>query len=104
VLTDAAAIIKDKLQGRPPENLKGISSDYLVTSLTNMEDRPWKEWRRGKPLTEDSLARLLKPFSLRPKRMRMGERLIRGYVPVKVLEAAERYVEEEAEDIEEVET
>ena len=103
VLADVAAIIKDLLQGRPPENLKGVASNYLVSALVNKEDRPWKEWRRGSPLTEHSLSKLLKPFSLRPKKMRIGVNPTRGYVPVKVLEAAERYVKEEADEVEEEE-
>lgn len=49
-------------------------------------------WSRGTALTEHSLARLLKPFSLFPKKIRQGRNLFRGYVPAKVLEAAERYV------------
>ena len=100
VLADVAAIIKEKLQGDHPR-MEGISSHDLVTALVAIDDRPWKEWKRGRPLTEHSLARLLKPFSLRPKRMRVRENLIRGYVYFKVLEAAERYVEEEAQEVEE---
>jgi hypothetical protein len=62
-----------------------------------------KQLRRAneQPLTEHSLARLLKPFSLFPKKIRQGRNLFRGYVPLKVLEAAERYVEEEPEEVEE---
>ena len=101
LLADVAAIIKNLLQGRPPESVKGVASNYLVSTLVNKEDRPWKEWKRGRPLTEDSLARLLKPFSLRPKKMRIGGNPTRGYITLKVFEAAERYVEEEAEGIEE---
>jgi hypothetical protein len=100
MLADTAAIIKAKLQGRPPEN-QAISSRDLVNALVAKDDRPWKEWKRGRPLTEDSLARLLKPFNLRPKRIRAGANLIRGYVYFKVLEAAERYVDEEAEEVDE---
>ena len=101
VLADLAAIIKDKLMGRPPERMKGISSSELVRALVAMNERPWKEWKRGSPLTEHSLSKLLKPFSLFAKRIRTGSALIRGYIPIKVLETAERYVKEEAEEVEE---
>jgi hypothetical protein len=53
------------------------------------------------PSHEHSLSKLLKPFSLRPKKMRIGGNPTRGYVPVKILEAAERYVKEEADEVEE---
>ena len=99
-LADVAAIIKTKLVGQPPKSLKGISSSDLVRALVLLDERPWKEWRRGSALNEHSLARLLKPFSLFSKRIRMGsDRLIKGYVPVKVLEAAERYVKKEMEEV-----
>ena len=39
-LADVAAVIKDRLRGLPPANLKGISSKYLVDTLINKEDRP----------------------------------------------------------------
>jgi hypothetical protein len=83
--------------------MKGVASNYLVSTLVNMNDRPWREWKRGRPLTEDSLARLLKPFNIRPKKMRIGGNATRGYFTVKVLEAAERYVREETEEVEEEE-
>ena len=63
-LADVAAIIKTKLVGQPPKSLKGISSSDLVRALVLLDERPWKEWRRGSALNEHSLARLLKPFSL----------------------------------------
>jgi putative DNA primase/helicase len=98
LLADVAAIIKHKLQGRPPENVKVVSSHDVVAGLVAMgEEKPWAEWRRGRPITEHSLARFLRPFSLPPTRIRTGpgERdLTRGYVPADVLRAAERYVEE----------
>ena len=96
-LADAAAIIKKYMQGPPPK--KGISNHDLVTYLVAMDDRPWKEWKRGSPLNEHSLKRLLKPFNLRPKRIRIGAVLIRGYVTAQVLEAAARYVKEESEEV-----
>ena len=40
----------------------------------------------------------LQPFS---EEVRQGRNLFRGYVPAKVLEAAERYVVEEPEEVEE---
>ena len=32
-----------------------------------MEDRPWPEFRRGKPISQVQLARLLKPFGIKSK-------------------------------------
>ena len=41
-----------------------ITSKELVDSLIAVEDHPWSDWRRGKPLTQNGLARLLKPFEI----------------------------------------
>lgn len=43
-----------------------LASGELITSLIVMEDRPWPEWKKGDPLTKTQLARLLKPFGVRP--------------------------------------
>jgi len=42
----------------------GIRSVDLVTKLTADPERPWAEWKRGKPLTQKQLGRLLSPFGI----------------------------------------
>ena len=44
-----------------------------------MEDRPWGEWKRGKPLSGVSLARLLKPFGIKPIQLKEDGQNKRGY-------------------------
>lgn len=56
-----------------------LSSEDIVESLVAMEDRPWPEWRRGMPLSKRGLARLLKPFGISPRGVRIGDRTPRGY-------------------------
>jgi putative DNA primase/helicase len=109
-LADVAAIVKNKIQNQSPAapRLKAIASSEFVTLLVAMAERPWSEWRRGQPLTQNSLARLLKPYGLKPKRHRIGtgpNDTIRGYATNKILEAERRFVdieteEEDAEDAE----
>jgi putative DNA primase/helicase len=41
-----------------------IRSGDLVAKLTADPERPWAEWKRGKPLTQKQLAGLLKPFRI----------------------------------------
>ena len=79
--------IRDILHGR-----ERISSKDLVESLVELEDRPWSEWRHGKPLTQNSLARLLKPFGIRPKKIRLGEKSIQGYERAEFEEVFGRYL------------
>jgi putative DNA primase/helicase len=42
--------------------VKAVSSQDLVCALVVMEDRPWGEWRRGQPLTQNSLASVTEVF------------------------------------------
>ena len=57
-----------------------------------MEDRPWPEFKRGQPLSSTQLARLLKPFGIRPKVVRIGAGTPRGYTLQAFLDAFARYL------------
>ncbi len=82
------------------EDLRGIFGDGqskrysrdLVAQLTQMEDRPWPEWKAGKPLSLRQLARLLEPFGVKPKHLRIGKTTGRGYEKRDFEEVFERYL------------
>jgi putative DNA primase/helicase len=69
-----------------------ISSAELADALGAMEDRPWSEWRQGKPITKSQLARLLKPFDVRPKTVRLGPDTAKGYRRSQFADAFSRYL------------
>lgn len=56
-----------------------ISSANLVKQLVAMEDRPWCEWKRGNPLTPNSMSRILKAFDIQPQQLRIGHENVKGY-------------------------
>ena len=56
-----------------------IFSKTLVEKLIDLEERPWCEWRRGKPLTQNSLSKLLKPYHLVSNAKRIGSEVAKGY-------------------------
>ncbi len=58
-----------------------LSSEEIVNELLKMEDRPWPEWKKGKPITKVQLARLLKPFGVNPTTIRVDStrRPTKGY-------------------------
>jgi putative DNA primase/helicase len=68
-----------------------ISSADLVKQLVAMEDRPWCEWKRGYPLTPNSMARLLKAFDIQSKQLRIGDINIKGYALEMFTDAFIRY-------------
>ena len=72
-------------------SVERISSADLVKQLVAMEDRPWCEWKRGSPLTPNSMARLLKAFEIQPKQVRIGEENIKGYALEMFTDAFIRY-------------
>jgi putative DNA primase/helicase len=56
-----------------------MHSADLVAALHDLEDRPWSTWHRGKPLTQNGLARLLKDLRIRPCDLRIGITVKKGY-------------------------
>jgi hypothetical protein len=70
-----------------------ISSSLLVDYLVMNPDRPWAEWRHGRPMTQRSLARLLKDFQIFPKTIRLDkDKTIKGYELEQFHEAFKRYL------------
>jgi len=69
-----------------------IFSSDLVDALKEKLDRPWSDWNRGNGLTQNGLARLLKPFSVKSKNMRINEDLKKGYELDGFKDAFKRYI------------
>jgi hypothetical protein len=51
-----------------------LPSAEIIDELLRREDAPWQEWHKGKPITQAGIARLLKPFGIRPKQHRYEDR------------------------------
>jgi hypothetical protein len=47
-----------------------ISSSELAKALAEIETSPWSEWSQGKPITPNKVAKLLKPYCIKPKNLR----------------------------------
>jgi hypothetical protein len=70
-----------------------ISSAALIEALCEITPRPWAEYgRSGKPLTQNKLARLLKPLGIAPERLEVGDERARGYFRSHFDKAFERYL------------
>jgi putative DNA primase/helicase len=76
-------------------NTDRLTSADLVESLIAIEGRPWAEWRGGKPITPNGLARLLKPFGIAPTTIRVGSRTPKGYQLAQFADSFERYLSSE---------
>ena len=53
-----------------------LKSQVIIEKLDEMEDRPWAEWSRGRPMIPQQMSRLLRPFGIRSRAIRFeGGRL-----------------------------
>ena len=68
-----------------------MASSEIVGDLIVMEERPWSEWRHGKPLTAQTVAKLMKPFSVRARVLKLHGSSARVYLRADVEAAAARY-------------
>jgi hypothetical protein len=76
-----------------------LSSEEIIEYLISLEDRPWPEWKIGKPLTKAGLARLLKKFEasdgvpIAPSTIRLADgQTSKGYYRLAFEDAFTRYL------------
>lgn len=69
-----------------------ISSSELVEKLIALEERPWCEWKKGFPMTQNSLAKLLKAFRIESKNIRIFNKTVRGFEYAQFEDAFNRYL------------
>jgi Protein of unknown function (DUF3631) len=75
-----------------------ISSAHLIEKLVEIVPRPWGEYgKSGKPLTQNGLARLLKPLAIKPQVLRIGTETPSGYFRHQFYEAWERFLSSDGE-------
>jgi putative DNA primase/helicase len=90
LLADVRAIFTERGTDRLP------SAD-LTEALTAIEGHPWAEWKGGKPITPNGLARLLQPFGIAPESIRIGDRTPKGYQLARFQDAFARYLPQQGE-------
>jgi hypothetical protein len=74
-----------------------ISSSSLLDGLNSLEYSPWRTYLHDKPLDGRGLAKMLGPFSIKPKTIRFKEKVDKGYYKSDFKEAFEQYLELQAE-------
>jgi putative DNA primase/helicase len=90
LLGDIKAVFDDRSVDR-------LSSAEICTALCEMEGKPWADWK-GKSLTTNQLARLLKPFSIVTNTtVRVGTKTAKGYYRREFEAAWQRYLTHDAD-------
>jgi hypothetical protein len=87
MLTDLRAIFEDTQETR-------TTTATLIDRLCEIEESPWGDWY-GKRITSQGLAKLLKPYGIRPRQWRDSyDGVCRGYVRSDFEDAWTRYLPE----------
>lgn len=68
-----------------------LSSADLCAALVGMAESPWAELQKGRPLTPNKLARLLRPFSVGSGTIRVDDGTAKGYYREAFEESWRRY-------------
>jgi hypothetical protein len=74
-----------------------LASAVLVEELVKREDRPWPEYRQDRPITKRGVASLLQRFGVKPKNIRLGGEVVKGYEYAQLLPAFSTYLAPPAE-------
>jgi putative DNA primase/helicase len=70
-----------------------LFSKEIVAALAKREDRPWAEYRDGRPITKNQLAELVKKYGIpRNRTQRRGKRTDKGYRAEWFADAWARYL------------
>ena len=84
LLSDIKTICSDRVE---------ISSKDLVNALCELEGGRWGEFSRGKPLTQNRLARLLAPFNIKTSNIRFSpDSQSKGYTVADFVDSWNRYI------------
>jgi hypothetical protein len=69
-----------------------VFSRRLTDWLNGMQSHAWAEANRGRPINEHWLAQQLRPYGIRPRSMRIGEEVCRGYALEDMMDSFKRYI------------
>jgi hypothetical protein len=69
-----------------------MTTQSLLAGLTSFGSRPWNESTRGKPSTDLWLAQQLRPYGVKPRNLRIGDQVLRGYLRDDLLDVFRRYI------------
>ena len=77
------------------EKVDRLPSKVLLKRLNDMPDRPWASHNRGKEMNGHGLARMLRPFRVKPKTYKDGAKPVKGYLLADLQPVFDRYLEAE---------
>ncbi len=91
LLADIKSCFDDSAPADPKDAGK-LPTVTLLERLHKLTERSWATWSRGKPITANGLANVLKPYGVRPRDLWLEGRNVRGYEMANFEDAWERYL------------
>ena len=85
LLADIQVIFKEKEVDR-------IATAELIQALCSDDEKPWKTYSKGFPITPRQLANKLKAYDIHSKTIRIGDDTAKGYEKDQLTEAFSRYI------------
>jgi hypothetical protein len=86
ILTESTNVEHDA--GRPVL----IRPEVLLRELLALDERPWRTWSKGHPITVNRVGRLLGLFGIKSKVVWLADTAVRGYLVGQLEEAIGRYL------------
>jgi len=83
-------LLKDIQRVFTDRKVDRLFSVDLASTLVEFEESPWLDIR-GKPLNAGKLAKMLKPFNIKPRQIRIAASNLKGYLKEDFIDAWERY-------------
>ena len=69
-----------------------IATTDLLPLINDDDELPFGSWRDGRGLDGRGLARLLKPYEIKPRTLRIGDQTAKGYLSADLRDAWDRYL------------
>jgi hypothetical protein len=69
-----------------------IATADLIGRLGVIEQSPWGDFDHGRPISTHRIAALLRPFEVRPRQLRIGDKTMKGYLRESFADAFSRYL------------
>ena len=88
-----ADLLKDIRTAFTEDKVDSLPSKVLLKRLNDMADRPWASHNRGREMNGHGLARMLKPFRVKPKTYKDGAKPVKGYLLADLQPVFDLYLE-----------
>jgi hypothetical protein len=69
-----------------------LTTAEILEYLHTAPERPWAAWHHGRPLSDQGLARLLRPYGVHSRNLRTGALVRKGYRRDDLVDAWDRYL------------